>query len=166
MSIIDRVTSLLPFRSERERERSQGTPGRSELLAFRDDVDRWIQRFFEEPEGAFTGGLRWAPAVDVRETDGEVVMTAEVPGLEPEDIDLTLTPEGVTIRGEKREEREDRRGDVHVAERRYGSFVRTVPLPPGIDVDRGEARVERGVLTVKFPKTPAKSDSRRVPIQS
>jgi HSP20 family protein len=72
----------------------------------------------------------------------------------------------LTIRGEKREEAESRRNGYEVVERRYGSFVRTLPLPPGLDLDRAEARVRRGVLTVKIPKTAAFSTMRRVPIET
>ena len=71
------------------------------------------------------------------------------------------------IRGEKREEKEDARGDFYVSERRYGSFARTVPLPDGIDIDRANARVERGVLTVRCPKLETRKDSRRrIPVRT
>ena len=92
------------------------------------------------------------PSSTLHETDREVVVTAEVPGLDKADIDLTITPGGLVIRGEKREETEDSRKDFYVSERRYGKFVRSIPLPDGIDVERANARVDRGVLTVRFPK--------------
>ena len=137
-------------------------------------------------------GPAWLPAANVHEheTDGEVVVTVEVPGLTPEDLELMITPDGLVIRGEKREmcEEEDAdvrvtpaglierglrrrsgrapRGDVYVAECRYGSFVRTVPLPPGVDVDRARARIANGVLTVRFPKLAGRAGARRVPIQT
>ena len=101
----------------------------------------------------------------LRETDDEVVVTAEVPGLDSDDIDLAITPEGLLIRGEKEETKEDRRGDWRVAECRYGRFFRVVPLPPGLDLDRADARVRNGVLTLRFPKVKgSRPSARRIPI--
>ena len=155
MGILDKVSALLPLR----RERREGSPGRAEALALRDDLDRWLARLVEDPWNlAAAGAPRWTPAVDVQETSDELVVTAEVPGMDRDDFALTIAPEGLTIRGEKREE--------HDGEVRYASFVRTVPLPPGLDVDRAEARVSRGVLTVKFPKVDTRPGSRRIPVRT
>jgi HSP20 family protein len=162
MGIIDKVTSLLPWRGGR-----QEPPHRADALALRDDLDRWFERVMGEPwSAAALGALRHTPSVDVRETDKELIVTAEVPGLDRDDIKLTITPEGLTIRGEKREESEDRRKDGVVAQSRYERFVRSVPLPPGLDVDRAEARVKNGVLTVRFPKVDARPGARRIPIET
>jgi HSP20 family protein len=162
MGIIDKVSALLPRRGERQESRA-----RAEGLVFRDDFDRRLQRWLDEPwERAVIGTSRWLPSADVHETDDELIVTAEVPGLDREDLDLMISPEGLTIRGEKREESEDKRKDFYVSECRYGSFVRTVPLPPGLDVDRANARVKNGVLTVKFPKVDARPGTRRVPIKT
>jgi HSP20 family molecular chaperone IbpA len=115
MGIIDKVTSLLPWRGGR-----QEPPHRADAFALRDDLDRWFERVMGERWGAAAlGALRQTPPVDVRETDNELIVTAEVPGLDRDDIELTITPEGLTIRGEKREESEDRRKDGVVAQTRY-----------------------------------------------
>jgi HSP20 family protein len=159
---MDKVTALLPRRGERQRQQ----PARADAMALREGFDRWLQQFFED-SGQLAGmPARWAPSVDARETDRELLVTAEVPGLDAEDIDLAITPEGLIIRGEKRETSEDTRAGVYVAECRYGSFVRTVPLPPGLDIDRAEARISRGVLTVRFPKVAARPGSGRIPIKT
>jgi len=106
-----------------------------------------------EPWGAAAlGALRHAPSVDVRETDNELIVTAEVPGLDRDDIKLTITPEGLTIRGEKRSTHEEKNDRMHRYERQYGSFERTFSLPGTVDVDRIEARYDNGVLTVEMPK--------------
>lgn len=164
MGILDKAGSLLPWRSEgREPQR----PAHAGALALRDDFDRWIERLFDEPARGLAGGaLGLLPSVDVRETDDVTIITLEVPGLGRDDLNLILTPDGLVVRGEKREEREDRRGDVHVAERRYGSFVRTIPLPTGLDMDRATARVAEGVLTVTFPRTGARPGTRRIAIKT
>jgi len=162
MGIIDKVAAVLPWRGERQ------DPAREEVLALRHDFDRWLEPFFEDTRHLFPEltDVAWTPSADVRETDRELIVTVEVPGLDRDDLDLSITPEGLTIRGEKREEAETRRKDYQFVECRYGSFVRTVPLPPGLDLDRAEARVRRGVLTVKIPKTAAFSSMRRIPIET
>jgi HSP20 family protein len=161
MGIIDKVASVLPWRERRD-------PGREDVLALRRDADRWLEPFFEDTRTLFPdiADFAWTPSADVRETDRELIVTVEVPGLDRDDLDLSITPQGLTIRGEKREEAETRRKGYEFVERRYGSFVRTVPLPPGLDLDRAEARVKRGVLTVKIPKTAAYSAMRRIPIET
>jgi HSP20 family protein len=184
MGIMDKVAALVPWRRGREAERAP----REDVVSLRDDFDRWLERVLDEPWGP--PGPGWLPAANVHEADGEVVVTVEVPGLTPEDLELMITPDGLVIRGEKREMREEEdpdvrvtpaglierglgrrsgrapRGDVYVAECRYGSFVRTVPLPPGVDVDRARARIANGVLTVRFPKLAGRAGARRVPIQT
>lgn len=161
MGIMDKVGALLPWRGERQ------APARPAGLSLRDDLDRWLQGLLEEPRGfRAMSELSWTPSADVQETDDEVIVTVEVPGLDRDDLDLMTTPEGLTVRGEKREEREDKRKDVYIAECSYGSFVRTVPLPPGVDLDRAEARIKRGVLTVRFPKAAGRAGTRRVPIKT
>jgi HSP20 family molecular chaperone IbpA len=156
MGIMDKVSALLPGRS---REPSRTSP-RPDALALRDDMDRWLQRLVEDPWGL----LRSA---DVHETDDAVVVTANVPGLEPDDLTLMLTPDALVIRGEKREEREDTRDETYLAERREGSFAWSIPLPEGVDLERAEARVKNGVLTVRFPKVTASAPpARRIPIRA
>jgi HSP20 family protein len=163
MGLVDKVTALLPWRRPRE----EAATLRPDVLALRDDLDRWFERFVGERWDAPASiEPAWTPAVDVHETDTDVVVTAEVPGLDRDDLDITVTTAGLTIRGEKREEREDRRKDYRVVECRYGAFVRSVPLPPALDVERAEARVKRGVLTVKIPKGAARGGARHIPIKT
>jgi len=160
MGIIDKVTALLPARGGQ----SDRAGAAFDALALRDDLDRWVQRFFDEPWGLDVARFPGVPVPEVRETDKELIVQLEVPGLDREDLDLEIAPNGLTIRGERREEKRDRRNDALVSEVRYGRFVETVPLPPGVDLERAEARVERGVLTVKFPKTESRPGTRRIPV--
>ena len=160
MGIIDRITSMTPRRREYLEPRSQAQ-------TLRDEFDRWLQNVSEDWSRMTSrvGGMRWMPATDVHENEREVVVTVEVPGLEREDLQLTLTPEGLVVRGEKRQEQSDRRRGLVVSELHYGSFVRTVPLPSGLDLDAAEAHVQRGMLTVRFPKKEERANVRRVPIK-
>jgi HSP20 family protein len=94
-----------------------------------------------------------SPRVDVSENEKEVIMTAELPGMEEKEIELLLTPETLTIKGEKKLESEEKERDYYRSERMYGSFCRTISLPSGIDKDKTEATFKRGVLTITMPKT-------------
>lgn len=101
--------------------------------------------------GGMAGGL--APAVDLAEKDNAYEITAELPGLDEKDVEVKLADGLLTIKGEKREQREEKDKDYHLSERRYGSFIRAFALPAGIDTDKIDARFAKGVLTVSLPKT-------------
>lgn len=94
----------------------------------------------------------WAPMLDVAETDTEVILKAELPGVKPEDLDITLTGEVLTIKGEKKEEREEKARDYHWTERRYGAFSRVIHLPSSIDPEKVKAEMKDGVLTLTISK--------------
>ncbi|MFG1343809.1 Hsp20/alpha crystallin family protein [Xanthobacter autotrophicus DSM 431] len=99
------------------------------------------------------GALALTPAMDVAERANEYEITAELPGMDDKDIELKLANGNLTIRGEKKEQREEKEGDYYLSERRYGCFTRTFKVPEGVDVDKVEARFAKGVLTVKLPKS-------------
>ena len=106
-----------------------------------------------------------APSVDVSETDDEVQVTADLPGLTEKDVEVTLEDGALTIRGEKKEEREEKKRNYHLVERSYGRFERAVALPHGIDPGKVKARFRNGVLHVTLPKTPEnRSRSRAIEI--
>jgi HSP20 family protein len=92
--------------------------------------------------------------VDVAERENEYEITAELPGMEEKDIEVNVSDDLLTIKGEKREEKEEKKKDYYVSERRYGSFQRSFSLPDGIDANKIEAKFINGVLTVILPKTP------------
>jgi HSP20 family protein len=98
-------------------------------------------------------GFGVALAVDVAETDKAYEVTAEVPGLDEKDIEIKLANGMLTIKGEKSEEKEEREKDYYLSERRYGSFMRTMQVPEGVDQDKIEASLSKGVLKVVLPKT-------------
>lgn len=116
---------------------------------------REIDRLFED---TFTGNgnrstTNWMPAVDVRESQGELLLNFEMPGVSPENIEITADNGVLTVRGEKREERKE--GDeqqYHLVERTFGTFSRSFQLPKNLDESKIEAGFEHGVLTVRIPK--------------
>jgi HSP20 family protein len=113
-----------------------------------------MDRLFDEFRGV-RGGLYeagFAPAVNVRQTDKGVEVTAELPGIDEKNVEVSLAENALTIRGEKTEEKkEEREGGWQVSERSFGSFVRTIPLPVEVDEDKVSAQFRNGVLTVMLP---------------
>jgi HSP20 family protein len=87
------------------------------------------------------------------ESDDSIVISADLPGLKPEDVDISVNDSTLTIKGEYKTEEEGKRGDVHFKERRHGEFRRSITLPTSVDIDATEAAFEDGVLTVTLPKT-------------
>jgi HSP20 family protein len=108
-----------------------------------------------------------APTTDLVEHPDAFEITAELPGLSPDDVEITLTDRMLTVAGEKREESEKKEADYHLSERRYGAFRRSLRLPEGIDPDRITAKVANGVLTVTLPKSPeAVAATRKVEVKA
>ncbi len=157
--------SLLPFGWESGRD----------LVSQRGaDLFREMERLFGEvarrlPIAAAGGeaGAELTPRIDVSESETEWTVSAEMPGLDPSDLDVTLTDTVLTIKGEKKTEREEKEKDYHVMERSYGRFSRAIPLPFKADPEQVKASFAKGVLTVTVPK-PAelKDQTRSIPVQT
>lgn len=121
-------------------------------------------RPFGNLPAAFATG---APRTDVVETEDGVEVTVELPGMEEKDIEVTLTDEAVTIRGEKKIERKEEKKGYYVSERSYGTVFRTVPLPSGVDSDKAEAKFRNGVLSVHLPHSAeARAKVKKVAVKS
>jgi HSP20 family protein len=142
--------SLVPWR----RRESQITPENA-LTEFRREMDDLFSSFFGEtvPSTEKFFGHGFAPDFDISETDGEVILKADLPGVDPKDVEISLTGNTVTVRGEKKEETEEKGENVYKMERRYGGFCRAFALPSDVEEDKVEAAYKNGVLTVKLPKT-------------
>ena len=115
---------------------------------------RQIDRLFEETlRSGPAGRNEWIPAVDIRETNQELTFAVELPGIKPEDVQVTAVDGILTIHGERNEEqREGEEGRYHLIERNYGSFMRRFQLPQGVDDEKIEADVAQGMLQVRIPK--------------
>lgn len=154
-----------------------GEPGRPSLFEdawppfarLRQEMDRVFDDFFGRVPGWPFGGRgveieparglgrvfgAGAPAVDLAEEDNRYVLTAELPGLDDKDVELSLVDDVLTIKGEKKDEREEKGAGYHVSERRYGEFRRSFRLPDDVDADKIAASFKKGVLTVELPKHP------------
>ncbi len=109
------------------------------------------------------------PALDLVDKDDEVLIRADLPGMDEKDIEVQLADGALTVSGEKKEEHEEgeKEGRYYLAERRYGAFQRTIPLPEGIDQDKVEASFRKGVLTIHLPKTAeAKQRSKKIEVKA
>jgi HSP20 family protein len=104
--------------------------------------------------------------VDVSETENEIKVSAELPGLDEENVDVSLSPGVLTISGEKKEETKEERENYYRAERAYGAFRRAVPLPTEVDTDGAEAVFQKGVLTVTLPKTAETQERKKIAVQT
>ncbi len=120
----------------------------AELERIRKEFDRLLEDFL--PAG--DGERIYAPPVDVYETDSEVVLKAELPGLKKEDIDVTIKDNAVHLRAERREEHEEKTENVHRVERFYGRIERIIPLPAEVKADKAKAQYKDGVLELRIPK--------------
>jgi HSP20 family protein len=105
------------------------------------------------------------PSLDVSETDAEIKVSAELPGLDEKDIDVSLMHNVLTISGQKKAEKEDKGENYHRVERSYGSFKRSIALPSEVDADKVEAAFKNGVLTVHLPKT-TETQTKRIAVKT
>jgi HSP20 family protein len=150
-------------------------------LALRNEMDRLFDRFtnvsglpsiarmfdFEAPWTAPAAFTFSAPAVDVTEDEKVYKVSAELPGMEEKDIEVTVTGDMLTLKGEKRAEKEEKSRNYYVSERSYGSFQRNFMLPEGVDRDAIDAAFAKGVLTVTLPKTAqAQKEQKKIEVKS
>lgn len=162
------ISDLVPWR---DRSNVQRRNGGESLMPLRREMDRLFDEFFRGWESDLTrateGGV-FSPALNVAESDEAIEATLELPGLSEDDIDITLTRDGLTITGEKRSEEEERDKNFFRRERSYGYFRRTIPLPPdSVDADNVEATFDKGVLTVTMPKREeAKAQAKTITVKS
>ena len=140
------------------------------LRTLQSDINRVFEDFwhgFSAPTwpAGFGASFEAMPPVEVSETDDEVEITAELPGMSEEQVDVTLSADMLKINGEKRSERDEKRQDYHISERSYGAVHRTIPLPSGLDLDQVDATFKDGVLKVRIPKTEeARSEVKRIAV--
>lgn len=158
--------SLVPWRGKRGGVDAEGS---SPLGFFRSELDNLFDRFLGDPWGWMTegGSTRegWMPSLDVTETDTEVTIRAEVAGVDPKDLEVTLTGQTLTLSGEKKEFSEKKTENCHHSERRFGSFRRSVQLPATVDTEEMNAEHKNGILEIHLKKV-VSAQPRRIPVQT
>jgi len=125
-----------------------------DLVTLREAMDRLFAESFVRPGSAFPTTFE-GPAVDMYQTKDEIVVQATIPGVKPEDIDISVTGEILTIKGEFKQEEKIEEGSYVRQERRFGQFCREISLPTQVSADKAKAEFEHGVLTLRLPKAEA-----------
>ena len=178
------AASKLPIKQEKTAPTMRRTPSLWQPFdTLREEMDRMFDEF-TRGFGPFPLGRRVfdvepllrretssvgvsAPVVDVVEKEKEFQISAELPGLDEKDIEVSVADDLLTIKGEKKEEKEERARNYYVSERRYGAFQRSFQLPSGIDAEKIEANFQKGVLTLTLPKTPeAQTKEKKIAIKA
>jgi HSP20 family protein len=124
-----------------------------DMMSLREAMDRLFEESFVRPRGVLAP-VEGVPtlALDVFESDDDVTVRASIPGVNPDDIDISVKGDMLTIKGQTSEEREEKQGNYHLRERRYGAYQRSVNLPAPVNTDKAEAEFKNGVLTLTLPK--------------
>lgn len=144
------------------------SPSATPMTALRHEIDRLFDSFSRDPFAAIQwpfGQRGFNPVVDMTESEQEVVVRAEMPGLKPEEIDVSLAGNQLVISGEKRESSEKQESGALYAECSYGTFRRMLSLPEGVDTEDVSADYTNGVLTIKLKKTKA-AQAKRISVKS
>jgi HSP20 family protein len=135
-----------------------------EMLAWRSAMDRMFDKALTDPD-AWTETDSWNLALDVAETENEFLVKASLPGIKPDDLEITYNANVLTIRGETKEEKDVDEKRYHLRERRYGSFSRSISLPASVKQEAIEASYDAGVLTLHLPKA-AEAKPKRIQIKN
>ena len=159
--------SLNPFRTKRSSGIEAGNL--ATLADFRNEMNRLFEGFFSRPlmmptwfDSVEPG--QWMPAIDMSEDASRIHVRAELPGIAPEDVDVSVSEDRLVIAGEKKSESAKTGDGWAHRESHYGSFTRAIPLPEAVDPAKVSARYDKGVLTVELTKSPT-ATSRKVPVQ-
>ncbi|MGJ8606012.1 MAG: Hsp20/alpha crystallin family protein [Marivita sp.] len=160
------IKDLIPW-ARREHAPEPKTDENSPMATLQRDMNHVFESFWKR-----VGDLDWPwgsgeAKSDVVETKDFVEVSIELPGMEMKDIEVSVTNEMLTVKGEKKVERQEEKKGYYLSERSYGAIYRTIPLPPGVDGEKAEASCKNGVLTVKLPQTPqAKAKVKRIEVRA
>jgi HSP20 family protein len=151
---------IMPWRS------SQMSP----ISSLQSEMNRMLEDFFTQPFGVPLQRMRGQqqvvmPAIDVREDETSFTVTAELPGIDAKDIEISVQDDVLEIRGQKSEEKRSEQDNVHMVERSYGSFARRIMLPAEVDDEQAEATMNNGVLTLRLPKAGPKAGKKTISVK-
>ena len=124
-----------------------------DLASLRESMDKLFEEFFTRRPERARAPLVWQPAIEAYETDGDVVVRAELPGIDPKQVEITVRDDTLTVKGEAKTEQEEKGRNYYRRELRYGSFVRSLALPSGVQGDAAKASYKNGILEIRVPKS-------------
>lgn len=162
------MRDLIPW--ARGRDVAAGRSAEHPLMSFQREMDRLFEDLWRGFDAPVFGrsertGTMISPRIELKETDDAIVVCSELPGLQDKDVEVTLTDNVLSIRGEKKQEKTEKEQGYTYSERSYGAFERRIPIDAEVLGDKVSAGFADGVLTVTLPKNPAaKSQARRIPI--
>ena len=158
---------LIPWRNKSRTRAGDTSMAQAQPLAlFRNELDNLFDRFMRDPlSGWFSATGVSFPKVDLTECEDDVCVTAELPGVKPEDVNIELAGNTLRLSGEKSEEKEERHGEYRYAERQFGSFSRIIQLPTAVDPNQVDANYKDGVLTIRLVKH-AESKPKRIEVRA
>lgn len=140
------------------------------LARLREEMDQWLGDLPQLMQHLQTGKFRLplaAPAVDMKETETGYQLTAEVPGIDAKDVEVSVVDGMIRIAGEKKEERQEKDREYTYSERSYGTFERQIAAPPDADLQKIKAKVKKGVLEITLPKDKSAEDRKRqIPVEA
>jgi HSP20 family protein len=131
------------------------------FAALHEDMDRMLDSFWDTK----SLGMEWKPEIDIVETDNDIIVKAEIPGVDPKEVDISIMDDILTIKGEKNDEKEDKGKTYHRVERSYGSFTRRITLPAHVKTDEVEAKNHQGVLEITLPKM-EKAETKKITVKT
>ena len=123
------------------------------ISSFRRDMDHFWDRFFSVDPGTRPWEKGWVPSFDVSETKDKLIVKTEIAGVDPKEIDIKISGDVLTIKGAKKEEKEEKDESFHLMERRYGAFSRSIQLPMEVSEKKIKATYKNGVLKITLPKS-------------
>jgi HSP20 family protein len=135
------------------------------LTSLRREMDRLFENFFENAPRGLSNLSAWEPAVEVADTKDAVIVKAQVPGIPKDNIQVNITDDAITLKGEMKEEEKKEEKNYTRREFRYGAFSRTMPLPAMAQADKATAQLKDGVLEITIPKS-EKAKVKEIPIQT
>ena len=159
--------SLIPFRTKRTS--GMDTGNLMNLAEFRNEMNRLFEGFLSRTSALAPSWFesiepgQWMPSIDLSETDTKIRVRAELPGIDPKDVDVSVSGDRLVIAGEKKSSTQESGEGWSHCESRYGSFSRAIPLPEPVDPAKVTARYDKGVLMVELTKSPSAA-SRKVPV--
>jgi HSP20 family protein len=139
-------------------------PHLPKLGSFKDEMNKLFDSIRKKGVTTRTERTDWTPPLDVLETDENILVKVEIPGVEPKDIDISISGNTLTIKGEKKAEKEETGKNYHFVERSYGNFSGSIVLPTSVKFEHAKAEYKKGILEITLPKS-VKSEVKKIPVK-